>query len=100
LTQRQNRELRDHVRGRRAVPPQRVPLARHVAGTRLRQRPVALVLVGVALGWVAMALLTPSWWRTALAVAFAGLAVAGWLHIRREERTARRFLDQHPDPPS
>jgi hypothetical protein len=96
LTQRQNRQLRDHVRGKGPLRAELVPLARHLAESALRQRPVVLVLLGALLLWVGMALGTPSWWRTAFAVTFACLVLAGWLHVRREERTARRFLDQHP----
>jgi drug/metabolite transporter (DMT)-like permease len=98
LTQQQNRELRAHVRGQAPLPPERLPLARYLADSMLRQRPVVLVLLGAALLWAGMALLTPSLWRTAIAVAFGGLVVAAWLTTRREERRATRFLGDHPEP--
>jgi hypothetical protein len=96
LTQRQQRDLRAQVRGEAPPLPARVPLARYLAESALRQRPVALVLLGAALLWTGMALTAPSWWGAAVAVAFAAFAGAAWVRVRREEGSARRFLDQHP----
>lgn len=78
------------------LPAERVPLARYLAQAMLRQRPVTLVLLGTALVWTGLTLLMPSGWRTVLAVASAGLVLSSWLRIRRDERDARLFLEQHP----
>ena len=96
LTQRQNRELRSWVRGEAAVPAERVPLARYLAESTLRQRPVILVLVGAALLWIGIALTMPSWWRPLIALAAVVLVLVLWLRVRREERASRRFLAEHP----
>jgi hypothetical protein len=96
LTQRQNRELRSHVRGETVAPAERVPLARYLAESTLRQRPVLLVLLGGTLQWTGMALAMPAWWRTVTVVGAAVVVLLLWLRLRREERGARRFLDEHP----
>ena len=98
LTRQQNRTLFAQVRGTAPVVREHLPLARQVAETMLMQRPVLLLLCGVAVQLMGLALLHSSWWWAAAAVAYAVIALSGWLTFRRQERRARRFLDEHLEP--
>jgi hypothetical protein len=100
LNRRQNLELRAYLRDETPTPAERVPLVRHLGESMLRQRPVVLVLLGAALLWTGMILLTPSWWRGVVALVMAGLVGFAWTRVRREERVSRRFLAEHPAPPT
>ena len=97
LTRRQNLELRAYVRGQTPAPTERVPLARHLAESTLRQRPLVFVIGGAVLLWTGITVMTPSWWRLAITLAILIAFGAAWRWVRREERLARRFLAEHPD---
>jgi hypothetical protein len=98
LTSRQNRQLSAQVQGKAPVVPEHLPLTRHVAETMVLQRPVLVLLLGIVLLLLGTALLTSSWGWAAAAAAYAVLALVGRRMVRRNERTARRFLAEHPEP--
>ena len=98
LTREQNRTLVAQVRGTAPVVPEHLQLARHVAETMLMQRPVLLLLAGIVVQLVGLALLNSSWWWAAAAAAYSVIALVGWQMFRRQERAARRFLDEQPEP--
>lgn len=100
LTARQNRSLADQVRGRAPVVPEHVPLTRHAADMMLLQRPIPVLFLGIVLIALGVALLSSSWWWALAAVVYVGLGLAGWRLLRRNERMARRFLAEHPEPAS
>jgi hypothetical protein len=96
LTRLQNKQLLAMVRGTEHAEDVRVPLARYLAESMLRQRPVVLVLCGVALLWTGMVLMQPSVWRLGMLVACVVLVGYGVWSTRRNEGRARRFLAEHP----
>ena len=97
LTLRQRMELRRQVRGGKAVPD-RLSLARRQARAMLDGRVAVLPQVGLAMAFVGSWMMKPTGYRAVVALFSVG-AVAGLaLHQRREERLARRFLAEHPEP--
>jgi hypothetical protein len=97
LTQCQNKQLLAMVRGTEPPDPVRLPLARHLAGTMLIQRPIVAMLAGSALLWAGLTLMKPSAGRILLSSVFVLVFAFGAWAVRRNERQARRFLAEHPD---
>ncbi|MGY2066704.1 hypothetical protein [Blastococcus sp. SYSU DS0619] len=98
LTKAQRKELLAVVRGRGDLRPDRLPLARHLASNLLDQRALVYLLGGQAVLWVGLLIAFPSWLRAAAAVVLVALTVVGVPFMRRQERQARRFLAEHPEP--
>jgi protein-S-isoprenylcysteine O-methyltransferase Ste14 len=97
LTDGQRKELVTAVRGRTALHPDRVPLARHLASTMIGQRVLLVLYLGLALHWTGQLVASPSWWRAALAGLVVVLIAIGVPVVVRQERQARRFLAEHQD---
>src|SRR5688500_18921981 len=98
LTDKQRKELVRAVRGQATVAPDRLPLARHLASAMLHQRVLAMLYLGLTLLWTGQLIAAPSWWRAVLAGSTVVLFALGVPLVLRQERQARRFLEQHPDP--
>ncbi len=98
LTNKQRKELVRAVRGQATVAPDRLPLARHLASAMLQQRVFLTVYSGLTLLWTGQLIAAPSWWRAVLAGSTVVLFAVGVPLVLRQERQARRFLEQHPDP--
>ena len=98
LTKDQRKELLAGMRGRRDLHPDRLPLARHLASNLLDQRALVLVLGGQAVLWIGLLIAFPSWLRAAVAAVLVGFTVVGVPFMRRQERQARRFLAEQPEP--
>ncbi|MCZ2820111.1 hypothetical protein O2V63_07215 [Modestobacter sp. VKM Ac-2977] len=94
----QRRRLLAQVRGRAAVDPARLPLARAQARRLVLQRDQLLLLVGVLVQQLGRAIGDP----TQSTVAFTALATVVLLAVAgllwRQARRAERFLADHPDP--
>ena len=97
LTDEQRKELVAAVRGRATPGPDRLPLARHLASTMLGQRVLLVLYLGLTLHWTGQLIASPSWWRAALSALVVGLLAVGVPLVLRQERQARRYLDQHPE---
>lgn len=100
LSRAQRRSLHAQVRGRAAVDPARLPLARAQARRLLLQRDQLLLLVGVLVQQLGRAIGDPTPSTVAFTAVATGvlLAVAGLMW--RQGRRAARFLADHPDPGS
>ncbi len=97
LTARQRAELRRQVRGGQAMPD-RLPLARLQGVAMIDGRIAMLPQIGLAVAFVGFWIMNPAWHRAVAALFLAAAVTAGALYQRRDERRARRFLDEHPDP--
>ncbi|SEL53343.1 hypothetical protein SAMN04515665_11427 [Blastococcus sp. DSM 46786] len=98
LGRRRQKLLLQELRGRAPLDPAHVPLVRHLAERLTAQRWLLIVQLGLLLMFVGQFIGSPSPWRLGMVVLFVlGIAVAVPL-ILRDERQARRFLSEHPDP--
>jgi hypothetical protein len=98
LTRRQRRELLVQVKRGGSVPPERLPLARHLAETVAGQRVVIVLLLGLLLQAVGRLLASPSRWNMIYVPAFGAVILVSLPFVLRNIRRARRFLDAHPAP--
>jgi hypothetical protein len=98
LTRQQRKLLVAQVRGRAAVQPERLPLARHTAELLVNQRLAWITQFAIFVLWSGMWIADPAWWRLAAASAFALLAFAGGFFVRRDVHRAQRFLEFCPAP--
>ena len=94
----QRRQLAAQARGRAAVDPARLPLARDLARRLIDQTRQWVMLSGLAVGQVGLAIATPKTWRVLTSSGLAVLCVVGAALAVRDARRARRFLDEHPEP--
>ena len=96
LSRRQRKGLLAEVRGRVAVVPEHLPLARYLAETLVDQRVSVALYLGLVLMYCGQVLtLHTSWW-TAIAIAYTVLGAAFLPNVVRNARRAGRFLDEHP----
>ncbi|MDP5182080.1 hypothetical protein QOZ88_05475 [Blastococcus sp. BMG 814] len=98
LDRRQRKLLLQELRGTVPVEPEHVPLVRHLAERLAAQQWLLIFQLGLLLMFVGQFIGSPSAWRLGFVVVFGlGIAVVAPL-VRRDERQARRFLAEHPDP--
>lgn len=98
LTRGQRKELWARVRDDDEVPPDRLPLARHLAESVAGQRILLVLGIGIVLMWTGQLIAAPSAWRLGLVVGYAAVNAVGLPWILRNERRARRLLADHPAP--
>jgi hypothetical protein len=98
LTRRQQKELLAQVRGRAPVQPERIGLARHLAGVLQAQQLGLMPPAGLLVNFVGLWIASPSTWRLVTIGIFAPVLLVGAVLLRRESRRLRRFLATHPDP--
>ncbi|SOE02333.1 hypothetical protein [Blastococcus haudaquaticus] len=98
LTKEQRKELLAVVRGRVTVGSDRLPLARHLASNTLQQRATLPLMLGVTAFWLGQAVALSSWWYATMAGVFVLLIGGSVPFVLRQERQARRFLEQYPAP--
>jgi len=98
LTSGQRKALMHGVRENDDVPPDRLPLARHLAETVAGQRILIVINLGILLIWTGQLIASPSWWRLGLVVLNGAVTAVSAPWILRNERRARRFLADHPAP--
>ena len=98
LTRSQRKELWHQVRDDGDVPPERLPLARHLAESIAGQGVVLVLNLGVVLLWTGQLISAPSLWRLGLVAVYGTLTAASAPWILRKQRRARRFLADHPAP--
>ena len=73
LTSGQRKALMRDVRENADVPPDRLPLARHVAETVAGQRILIVINLGILLIWTGQLIASPSWWRLGLVVLYGAV---------------------------
>lgn len=98
LTSAQRKEVRDQVRGKAPIDPDRVPLARDLAERLIAQSIVVVTNAGLAIAFVGQWVLSPSYWRLGMTIAYGLLLGISWPFVQRDVHRARRFLAEHPDP--
>jgi hypothetical protein len=98
LTRQQRMELLRQVRGRAPVPPERIPLGRHLAELLLLQRFAVVPQVGFLVNFAGQWIAEPATWRLVLIGFLALVLGAAGIQFRREGVRMRRFLEEHPDP--
>ncbi len=92
----QREHLDEQVRGRVPAVPELLPLARLQAQALLEQRTAVWSQLGLGAAFVGFWVVDRSIWRTVLTLAIVAGAAAVVAVARRDERVARRFLDEHP----
>lgn len=95
LTRSQRKHLLEQVHGREPAVPERLPLARVQAESLLEQRWAVWGQTGLAIVFAGAWVIDRSIWRTLLTLAMVGATVVGVVVARREQRHARRFLEEH-----
>jgi hypothetical protein len=96
LTFRQRRELLRQVRNRGPDIPERVPLARRLAGLLSTQRLALPVQAGMLVNFVGLWIVDRETYRLVFVAVFAMLLIVAGVQFRRENRRARRYLAEHP----
>ncbi len=92
----QREHLDEQVRGRVPAVPELLPLARLQAQALLEQRTAVWSQLGLGAAFVGFWVVDRSIWRTVLTLAIVAGAATVAAIARRDERVARRFLDEHP----
>ena len=98
LSRREHRGLLRQVRGKDAVVPGQLPLARHAARLFLVQRSPMAAPSGFLLVFAGQQVATPGTVRLVLVALMAVAVGAAEVQVRRDVRRVRRFLAEHPDP--
>ncbi len=97
LTGRQRTELKRQVRSGNAEPA-RLALARLEARAMIDRRVDQLPHIGLVIVFVGLGILDPSWPRIGATWFVAAVAAVVIVRQHRDQRLARRFLEEHPGP--